>query len=135
MKMKLIGIAVIILLFAGIALGQADIKGHSFQVSLAKSDPVPATGGRPITIWFDVVNKGYDQSGEATFTIEPTYPFTTADGILSKTYERIGSGESVRIEFRLLVDRYVGNTTGIIRLKYSYGSTEAKKDFNITVAE
>lgn len=132
--MKWIGIILITILFAGAGMAQT-IEGSALVASLAKYDPSPAIGGRPMTIWFDVLNKGFDPSDEVTFTIEPTYPFTSADGILTKTYDRIGSRDSIRIEFRLLVDRDVRNTTGLVKLRYATNGAEFKKDFNVTVAE
>jgi hypothetical protein len=134
-KTMLLGLFFIFMMFTAIAHA-AFISGGLLSVSLAKYEPSPAQAGKYVTVWFDVVNKGNSPAEDITFNLQTKYPFTLPDNDAIKTYSRISGLDSIRIEYRLFVDKNTPNSTVGMTLVYNVGGTGAiEKKFNITVEE
>jgi len=117
-------------------VGTQPIRGGLLNVELAKYEPFPADAGEFVTVWIDVNNRGIESVTNATFILEPKYPFSLPDNDAKRQYTRITGLDDVRLEYRLLVDKDAPNSTSEVLVKYGEnGETTSEKTISIRVKE
>jgi|SRR3989339_1218218 len=133
MNVKLI--AVVVLLFAiGSAQALIVVEGANLRVDLAKYDPFPAEAGKLVRVWFKAENTGSEAVRNATFILEPEYPFSLPNNDSVKNYGRIGGGSDILVEYTLLVDNQAAKGNAELILKYNLGGEGVyEKNFSVNV--
>ncbi len=131
--MKYIPVFLILLLAMAGSVYALPTSGTNLAVSMAKYDPAPAEAGRFVTVWFDVMNRGSDIAENISFILTPKYPFSLPDNDPLRAMS-IPSASSVRLEYRLLVDKNVPDSVGELKLTSKISSAAiAEWTFNLTI--
>jgi len=119
MKMKRSGVfALAIFLIYIMSSGAYASTEASLSVSVAKYEPFPVEPGSYFDIWFKIDNIGMDTANNATFILEPQFPFSTDDdaqtviGILNRL-------DSTMVKYRVNVDVNAVEGTSKLNVKYS----------------
>ena len=126
---------IFVLLIASLTFAVVAPIGGFLKIELAKYDPIPAEGGKTVTVWIKVENAGTEPVKDTTFTLEVDYPFSLPNNDPLRDYGSIGSSDDILLEYKLFVDSAAPNGTHKIKLISDFGGATSEKEFDITVAE
>ena len=136
MKNKGLGIFAIMVLFTVImSSGAYAVTETSLSVSVAKYEPSPVEPGSYFEIWFKIDNTGIDTARDATFILEPEFPFSI-DGEAETSIGILNRLESTMIKYRVNVDNDAVEGTSKLNVKYSADpktSAMVTESFNIDI--
>lgn len=107
----------------------------SLSVSVAKYEPHPVEPGSYFEIWFKIDNIGIDTARDATFILEPEFPFSI-DGDAETVIGILNRLESTMIKYRVNVDNNAVEGTSKLNVKYSADpktSAMVTESFNIDI--
>lgn len=129
-------IAIISAIIALVLFTTAGFASPLLKLDVAKYDPYPVEAGQYAKIWIKAENTGSDPVTDATFVLEPEYPFyldPSETGV--RAYGRISSQTDLLLEYKVRVDKDALNGTSKIKLKYQLeaGKSWLEKTFDITV--
>jgi hypothetical protein len=111
----------------------------SFQVSLSKYDPYPASPGDTVKVWLLIQNTASnddtDTARNVVMELIPSYPFSIYNDDAIKTISLLGAKKDYLIDFNLKVDEKAlqGTNTFKVRVKDSNSNIQIEETAAILV--
>ncbi|MDA3836644.1 MAG: hypothetical protein PF542_03400 [Nanoarchaeota archaeon] len=114
----------------------SNIDSTSLQIESLKYEPYPVSPGEYFTLWI-LVKKTGNEVKDATFELNPQYPFSLdSNEEASRTFQGM-LGESALLEYKVRVDKDAVEGSNPIELRYRLSSSSGwtSKEFDITIDE
>ncbi len=129
-----ISIALSILFLLSLNASAAD--GADLEVSILRSEPIPAEIGEYVSVWVKVENLGYAKADDLSIRMVPEYPFSVDSVDNEEVNIGILTPDNAAVhEFRLFTDPGAKQGTGTFEVwvQEDSGGTWFKKEFDIKV--
>lgn len=121
MKTHVLILAVLALCLSA-APGFALVSGPDLNATLLYYQPVPAEPGSLLDVYVQVSNNG-GAAEQVKVTFVDNGPFTLEDPERTKTTDRIPTGQSFLVKYKVRVSKDADAGTNFIKLEYSVGDT------------
>jgi len=131
---KLAIFCLMILILSGISTASRPESGAIIIDSLMY-EPTPAESGSYVNVWIKVENYGKQEVDEATFTLEPTFPFSLDNNENAERFlGKLSVGEEVVLEYKVRISEDAVEGTNELKCKFtSDGSSWVTHTFDILV--